>query len=56
MYTHLLVPTDGSPLSDHALGQALSLAGALGARLTVLTVIEPFQMMAYAPEQVAATR
>ncbi len=56
MYTHLLVPTDGSPLSDHALGQALSLAGALGARLTVLTVIEPFQVMAYEPEQVAATR
>jgi len=56
MYTHILVPTDGSPLSDHALEQALELAKGLGARITVLTVIEPFQVVAYEPEQVAATR
>lgn len=56
MYTHLLVPTDGSPLSAHALEQALGLAAGLGARVTVLTVIEPFQVMAYEPEQVASTR
>ena len=36
MYTHLLVPTDGSPLSDHALDQALALARALGARAGML--------------------
>ena len=56
MYTHILVPTDGSPLSDSALEQALRLAKSLGARITVLTVIEPFQVVAYEPEQVAAAR
>ena len=52
MYTHLLVPTDGSPLSDHALDQALALARALGARVTLFTVVEPFHAIAYTPEQV----
>src|SRR5690606_42127527 len=56
MYTHILVPADGSPLSDHALEQTLELAKGLGARITVLTVIEPFQVVAYEPEQVASTR
>lgn len=56
MYSHLLVPTDGSPLSGDALAQALKLASSVGARVTVLTVIEPFQVMAYEPEQIASTR
>lgn len=42
MYTHLLLATDGSTLSDHAIGQGLGLAGSIGARATILTVIEPF--------------
>lgn len=37
-FTHLLVPSDGSELSGHAISQALDLAGALGARLTFLHV------------------
>ncbi|MFM1798488.1 MAG: hypothetical protein RLZZ117_766 [Cyanobacteriota bacterium] len=40
-YQHLLVPSDGTPRSDAALGQALVLAKALGARLTVLHVQAP---------------
>ena len=36
MYKHLLVPTDGSKLSDKAVVQAIALAGALGARITFL--------------------
>jgi nucleotide-binding universal stress UspA family protein len=56
MYGHLLVPTDGSPLSDYAVEQALAFARALGARVTVFTVIEPFHVIAYLPEQVAETR
>lgn len=38
MYKHLLVPTDGSKLSDKAVAQALSLAKALGARVSPLYV------------------
>ena len=33
-FTHLLVPVDGSDLSDQAVGRALELAGVLGARIT----------------------
>ena len=56
MYKHLLVPTDGSPLSDYAVDQALALAKALGAKVTLFTAIEPFHVIAYVPEQVAETR
>lgn len=38
---HLLVPTDGSQLSQRALTQALDLAKALGAKLTLLHVQPP---------------
>ncbi len=40
MFTRLLVPTDFSPLSDAALAYAGTLAGAFGARLHVLHVID----------------
>jgi len=36
MYKHLLVPTDGSKLSDKAVVQAIELAKALGADITFL--------------------
>jgi nucleotide-binding universal stress UspA family protein len=50
MYQHLLLPTDGSPLSDHAVGKGLELAAAIGARATVLTVVEPFYTFTASPE------
>ncbi len=56
MYKSILVPTDGSPLSGHAIDEALSLAASLGARVTLLTVIEPFHVIAYVPEQIVETR
>lgn len=37
-YRHILVPTDGSEISERAVEQAVSLAAALGARLRVLHV------------------
>ena len=49
MYTHLLLPTDGSPLSNLALEQGLALAAALGARVTILTVVEPFYVFSASP-------
>ena len=36
IYSHLLVPTDGSELSEAAIAQAVRLAECLGARITVL--------------------
>lgn len=49
MYTHILIPTDGSPLSTRALEKALDLAKALGASVRVLSVIEPLQVFTVNP-------
>jgi nucleotide-binding universal stress UspA family protein len=42
MYRHILIPTDGSELAHKAAVHGLSLAKALGARTTVLTVEPSF--------------
>lgn len=42
MFKHLLVPTDGSPLSAKATQAAVSFAREAGARITALSVAEPF--------------
>jgi nucleotide-binding universal stress UspA family protein len=42
VYKHLLVPTDGSPLSLKAARTAAALAAKLGARITAINVIAPF--------------
>ena len=39
MYKHLLIPTDGSPLSEAAAASGIRLAKTLGARLTVVHVM-----------------
>lgn len=41
MYKHILIATDGSELASRGVEQGLSLAAPLGARVTVLTVVEP---------------
>lgn len=41
LYQHLLVPSDGTQLSAKALSQAITLAKALGATLTLLHVQPP---------------
>lgn len=51
MYRHILVPTDGSPLSDEAAAEAVRLARLLGARVTALHVapeIPPIELEAWA--------
>lgn len=50
MYKHILVPTDGSELSNHAIEHAAALAKAVGARLTVLTLSVPYYEFAVEPE------
>jgi nucleotide-binding universal stress UspA family protein len=39
MYTHILVPTDGSPVSEGAADAAIHLARRLGARITAIHVL-----------------
>ena len=56
MYTHLLLPTDGSPLSGDALERGLALAHSLGAQATILTVVEPFYMFTASDDHLGETR
>jgi nucleotide-binding universal stress UspA family protein len=44
MYRHILIPTDGSELAHKAVAHGLSLAKALGARVSVVTVEVPFHV------------
>jgi nucleotide-binding universal stress UspA family protein len=51
MYKHILVPTDGSALSDKAVTAAIKLAQLLGARVTAFHAVEPYPLQgAYAAE------
>jgi len=45
MYKHILLPTDGSPLSQKAVKQCIRLAKSIGAKITVLNVTPEFQMI-----------
>jgi nucleotide-binding universal stress UspA family protein len=46
MFKHILLPTDGSKLSDRAVERGLELAKFLGARVTAVHVIPEFRLMA----------
>jgi len=51
MYAHILVPTDGSALSDKAVDAAIKLAKLTGARITAFHAMEPYPLQgAYAAE------
>ncbi|QEL27180.1 universal stress protein (plasmid) [Bosea sp. F3-2] len=56
MYSHLLIPIDGSPLSMGAMQTAMAFARDAGAEVTVLTVVEPFHIFTVSPEQLQAKR
>jgi nucleotide-binding universal stress UspA family protein len=45
MYRHILIPTDGSELAEQAVTTGLSLAKSLGAKVTVVIVVEPFSIL-----------
>jgi nucleotide-binding universal stress UspA family protein len=45
MYRHILIPTDGSELAEHAVTNGLSLAKSVGAKITVIIVEEPFDWL-----------
>ena len=48
MYRHILIPTDGSELAEHAVTNGLSLAKSLGAKVTVIFVEEPLYWLGFA--------
>lgn len=56
MFKHLLVPTDGSPLSEGAAVKSIQLARTLGARITALHVSPRFHVMTYRTEMLEDTR
>lgn len=56
MYSHILIPIDGSPLSMGAMQTAMAFARDAAAKVTVLTVVEPFHIFTIAPEQLQARR
>jgi nucleotide-binding universal stress UspA family protein len=43
MFRHILIPTDGSLLSSAVVESGIALAQQTGARITVLTVLEPMK-------------
>ena len=56
MFKHLLIPTDGSALSESAALKGIDLARALGARVTALHVSPRFHVMTYRTEMLEGTR
>ena len=45
MYRHILIPTDGSKLAEHGVAHGLALANSVGAKVSVIFVVEPFSEM-----------
>jgi len=56
MYKHILIPTDGTALSESALDKGFAFAREIGARVTVLTTIEPAPMVVVAYVQLAQSQ
>lgn len=55
MYKHILIPTDGSPLSTEAVDKGIALAKSMGAKVTLLSVTEPLRVFSLEPDQIART-
>lgn len=49
MHTHILLPTDGSELSEQAVNYGVALAKAVNAKVTGVTVSTPFHFIALEP-------
>ena len=49
MHRHILLPTDGSELSQKAIDYGMALAKSVNAKVTVLTVSPPFHAFAVEP-------
>ncbi|TLY51291.1 MAG: universal stress protein [Gammaproteobacteria bacterium] len=56
MFKHILVPTDGSQLSEKAVKEAVALAKEAHAKVTALHVIPKFHALTYHTEMLEATQ
>jgi nucleotide-binding universal stress UspA family protein len=56
MFKHLLVPTDGSPISERAIKSSVQLAKEIGAKVTGFHVIPEFHVFTYQIEMLEDTR
>jgi nucleotide-binding universal stress UspA family protein len=55
VYKHILIPTDGSQLSDEAIRHGIEFAKETGAKVSFLTVTEPFHTISVRLAQVEDT-
>ena len=55
MYRHILIPTDGSELSQKAIDYGMALAKSVNAKATVMTVTTPFHTFAVEPGMITDT-
>jgi nucleotide-binding universal stress UspA family protein len=56
MFKHVLIPTDGSTLSEEAVDKGLAFAKSAGAMVTFVTVVEPFHVFSGEAAQLESTR
>lgn len=52
MYRHILIPTDGSALAQHAVTHGLALAKSVGAQVTALVVEPTFDVFSVVPSKI----
>ena len=55
MHRHILIPTDGSELSQNAIDYGIALAKSVNAKVTVVTVSTPFHTFAVEPGMITDT-
>jgi nucleotide-binding universal stress UspA family protein len=55
LYKSVLIPTDGSDLATKAVEQGVLFAKEIGAKITTMTVTEPFHLLSVAPSQIEYT-
>ncbi len=55
MYKNILIPTDGSELANKAVEHGITLAKAIGAKITLMTVTLPFHVFTLDPQVVEET-
>ena len=56
MYKNILIATDGSDLATTAVKHGVDFAKEIGAKVTAVTVTEPFHVLSLAPTQLEYTR
>lgn len=56
MFTHILLPTDGSPLSEAAMHKGIQFAKSINAHVTGFHAIQPFHVFTLQTEMLEETR